>query len=221
MKAARRRVLSYLYIVSAALLAVLPACRIPKTVYGPTSDNVVTAPGGQPAAVYDVSFGKEKAGQIQLWSEGVMAGGRPETTNTGVRPQPRAFRLGFLLRDDSDVPLTIKPSEVRLRFENIPELTPRERKPLSVAPQQSEEILLEYPLPGRFAVRPPDECDVVWAVHFGTTTYHQSTSFNRDLKRGLVPRPLDSSSTPSDQPYLQGTNKPEPVGIPFGSDPNH
>ena len=221
MPAARRRVSPFLFIAPAAIIAALPACRVPKTVYGPAGNNVATAPSGQAAAVYDVSFGPEKAGQIQVWSDGVMAGGRPETTDRSVRRRPRAFGLGFLLRDDSDVPLTMKPQDVHLHFENLPELTPRERTTVSVAPRQSEEVLLEYPLPGRFADRPPDDYEVIWAVHFGTTVYHQRTSFNRDLKRGVVPRPLDSSSMPTDQPYIEGTDKPAPVGIPFGSDPHH
>lgn len=202
----------------AALCALTFAgCRSPRSVYGPLVDNVGSAPGGQPAAIYEIPLGSSKGGQVQVWTDGIMADGLPTGESRKPESVPRSFRVGFVVRNDAETEMSINPLEVHLVLEDIPDLRPREVQTVSVPPGQSTEMLLRYPLPGRFEQRPPDSYDVAWTVHFGSATYQQVTPFSRKEKRGFVPKPLDSSE-PHDPPYLNEQPDPAPVGVPWGGD---
>jgi hypothetical protein len=200
--------------------AVFTGCRAPKGIYGPMTENVGAAPGGQPAAIYEIPYGRRKGGQVQVWTDGIMDDGRPTRESDRPESRPRSFRVGLIVRNDSSRLLSVDPSDVRLLLDEIPDLRPRETRQVAVAPGLSSEILLRYPLPGRFERLPPDSYKVAWSVQFGTETYRQITPFTRQRERGWVPRPLDSSSQPDDRPIMDGSKEPEPVGIPWGGEPN-
>lgn len=195
------------------------ACRMPRSVYGPTGDNVSAAPGGQSAAVYEVSMGTSKGGQVKVWSRGVVADVRDGAAASEAANRPRAFEVGFVIRNDSGVQITMEPLEVHLVLEDMPELRPRESRTLAVDAGKSGEFVLRYPLPGRFEQKKPDSYEVSWTIHFATASFHQVTAFTRQTERGFVPKPLDSSA-PADRAIIDGSHQSQPVGIPFGSDPS-
>ena len=192
---------------------------MPKSVYGPTSENVGSAAGGEPAAIYEVPMGKAKGAQVQVWSKGLVADTRDGAAASEPASRPSAFEVGLKVRNDTPAQITIQPSEVHLILADMPEFHPRETHLFSVDPGKTRELILRYPLPGRFAEKKPDTYQVSWTIHFTTGDYHQVTTFSRQTERGFVPKPLDSGEG-ADRSIMDGSRKPEPVGIPFGSDPS-
>jgi len=204
-------------VVALALSAT--ACRAPRSVYGPTGDNVGSAPEGHPAAIYEVPLGTTKGGQVQVWSRGVVFDERDGAASPEAPNRARAFEVGFIVRNDSPSQITIQPLEVHLILDDMPPLRPRESRAWAVDPGKTEELLLHYPLPGRFEERGPNDYQVSWVLHFATGTFKETTTFSRQTERGFVPQPLDSSG-PADRPIMEGERQPQPFGLPFGADPN-
>lgn len=208
----------HLLVIVMSTISFLSACRVPRSSYGPTTSNVGAASAGQPAAIYEIPLGDGKGGQIQVWTDGIVDDGTPSGEPRSAGSQPRSFRVGFALRNDAASPMTLDPAQVRLILDDMPELRPRERELVSVAQGQSSEIVLRYPVPGRFEQTPPDSYQVGWEVRFGAEVYRQVTPFTRERERGFVPGAVDSSA-PADRKYIEGSNAPAPIGIPFGGNP--
>ncbi len=161
-------------IAAPLLLGVVAASCATSEEFIPTEHATGISPQGYTAADYEMVAKGEHLGDAMVWSDGAY--------RSRVDGRPTVVHVGFRVENDTDQPIQVDPSDIRIHVQSKGR-TIRRSKPdyvegsRTIEPGKDGNLSLYFVMPDGVSPRDVDGFRVEWSARAGDLVYNQRTPF--------------------------------------------